>query len=180
MGKIIRVPRAAINSPVTLLHSPPKPIDPTEAANWKIPPAISNWKNAKGFIIPLDKRLAADGRALQETKINDKFSKLSEALYIAEQKAREDTELRNRIARQLALREKEIKDAEMRALAIRARIEKMGGCTIDLSSSNSKTNKNTDKTEKTALVKDNLPKAIIKNSTANGSEKFMKKNSLKH
>merc|ERR1712224_541971 len=119
MGKIIRVPRAAINSPVTLLHSPPKPIDPTEAANWKIPPAISNWKNAKGFIIPLDKRLAADGRALQETKVNDKFAKLSEALYIGEQKAREDTELRSKIAIQHALREKELKDAEMRAIAMR-------------------------------------------------------------
>ena len=29
---------------------------------WKIPPCISNWKNSKGYTIPLDKRLAADGR----------------------------------------------------------------------------------------------------------------------
>lgn len=35
---------------------------------WKIPPSISNWKNAKGYCIPLDKRLAADGRGLQEVK----------------------------------------------------------------------------------------------------------------
>ena len=30
--------------------------------DWKIPPCVSNWKNAKGYTIPLDKRLAADGR----------------------------------------------------------------------------------------------------------------------
>ena len=35
------------------------------AQDWKIPPCISNWKNAKGYTIPLDKRLAADGRGLQ-------------------------------------------------------------------------------------------------------------------
>lgn len=109
-----------------VMHSPPRQVDPQEAANWKIPPAISNWKNAKGYIIPLDKRLAADGRALQETKINDNFAKMSEALYLAEQKAREDTELRNRVAKEQALREKERKDAEMRALAMQARLEKMG------------------------------------------------------
>lgn len=39
-----------------------------------------------GYTIPLDKRLAADGRGLQETQINDNFAKLSEALYVAEQK----------------------------------------------------------------------------------------------
>jgi hypothetical protein len=56
---------------------------------WKIPPCISNWKNAKGYTIPLDKRLAADGRGLQEVTINPKFAALPQALYIAEDKARE-------------------------------------------------------------------------------------------
>ena len=36
-----------------------------EQQEWKIPPCISNWKNARGYTIPLDKRLAADGRGLQ-------------------------------------------------------------------------------------------------------------------
>jgi len=35
---------------------------------WKIPPCISNWKNVGGYTIPLDKRLAADGRGLQVNK----------------------------------------------------------------------------------------------------------------
>ena len=37
--------------------------------DWKIPPCISNWKNQKGYTIPLDKRLAADGRGLQQVII---------------------------------------------------------------------------------------------------------------
>merc|ERR1711972_1038000 len=115
---------APYNEPVPVMHSPPNTSDSKNTSNWKIPPAVSNWKNPKGYIIPLDKRLLADGRSLQETKINDNFAKLSEALYIAEQKARENTELRRRIAEEHVLREKEKKDTEMRASAMQARMEK--------------------------------------------------------
>merc|ERR1719436_777073 len=121
---MIKVPNEPTDTPVPLNHSPLRSIKPNKTLNWKIPPAVSNWKNAKGYIIPLDKRLLADGRNLQETKINDNFAKLSEALYIAEQKARENTELRRRIAEEHALREKEKKDTEMRASAMQARMEK--------------------------------------------------------
>ena len=41
---------------------------------------------SQGYTIPLDKRLAADGRGLQDPHINDKFAKLAEALYIADRK----------------------------------------------------------------------------------------------
>ena len=57
-------------------------MDAKEQADWKIPPSISNWKNPKGYTIPLDKRLAADGRGLQEVQINDNFARLSEALLV--------------------------------------------------------------------------------------------------
>ena len=57
-----------------------------EQQEWKIPPCISNWKNVKGYTIPLDKRLAADGRGLQGVHINEKFAKLAESLYIADRK----------------------------------------------------------------------------------------------
>jgi hypothetical protein len=67
--------------------------------DWKIPPCISNWKNAKGYTIPLDKRLAADGRGLQEVQINDAFAKLAESLYVAESKARESVEMRQKVRR---------------------------------------------------------------------------------
>lgn len=40
----------------------------------------------QGYTIPLDKRLAADGRGLQNVHINENFAKLAEALYIADRK----------------------------------------------------------------------------------------------
>eukprot|EP00746_Dinoflagellata_sp_MGD_P149587 gnl/MRDRNA2_/MRDRNA2_81591_c0_seq1.p1 gnl/MRDRNA2_/MRDRNA2_81591_c0~~gnl/MRDRNA2_/MRDRNA2_81591_c0_seq1.p1 ORF type:complete len:386 (-),score=32.52 gnl/MRDRNA2_/MRDRNA2_81591_c0_seq1:119-1276(-) len=119
--KIMKVPRGSSREPVPVMHSPPNGVEYREALNWKIPPAISNWKNAKGYIIALDKRLAVDGTTLKEVKINDNFGKLSEALYVAEGKAREETELRNWVAKENSIRQKERKNAEMRALALKAR-----------------------------------------------------------
>lgn len=43
-------------------------------------------KSLQGYTIPLDKRLAADGRGLQTVHINENFAKLAEALYIADRK----------------------------------------------------------------------------------------------
>ena len=48
------------------MHSPTRKTTVKEQQDWKIPPCISNWKNQKGYTIPLDKRLAADGRGLQQ------------------------------------------------------------------------------------------------------------------
>ena len=47
-----------------------------EQQEWKIPPCISNWKNARGYTIPLDKRLAADGRGLQQVGSRRQSGKL--------------------------------------------------------------------------------------------------------
>ncbi|OEL27298.1 SNW/SKI-interacting protein [Dichanthelium oligosanthes] len=122
-----RVPRASGSPPVPVMHSPPRPVTVKDQQDWKIPPCISNWKNPKGYTIPLDKRLAADGRGLQEVQINDNFAKLSEALYVAEQKAREAVQMRSKVQRELMLKEKERKEQELRALAQRARMERTGG-----------------------------------------------------
>jgi SNW domain-containing protein 1 len=71
--------------------------------------------------------LAADGRGLQEVQINDNFAKLSEALYVSEQKAREAVQMRSKVQRELQLKEKERKEQELRALAQKARMERTGG-----------------------------------------------------
>lgn len=68
--------------PVPVLHSPPRNLSKEERDAWKIPPCISNWKNAKGFMISLDKRVATDGRGLQDNNINDSFAKFSEGTLI--------------------------------------------------------------------------------------------------
>jgi SNW domain-containing protein 1 len=73
-----KVPRNAQNLPVPVLHSAEKQMRTETAVDWNIPPSISNWKNPKGYSIPLDKRLAADGRNLHEQQINDNFANLSE------------------------------------------------------------------------------------------------------
>ncbi|KAI9119294.1 hypothetical protein K1719_009969 [Acacia pycnantha] len=121
-----RVPKASGSPPVPVMHSPPRPVTVKDQQDWKIPPCISNWKNPKGYTIPLDKRLAADGRGLQDVQINDNFAKLSEALYVAEQKAREAVAMRSKVQKEMQLKEKERKEQELRALAQKARSERTG------------------------------------------------------
>lgn len=121
-----RVPKASGSPPVPVMHSPPRPVTVKDQQDWKIPPCISNWKNPKGYTIPLDKRLAADGRGLQEVQINDNFAKLSEALYVAEQKARDAVAMRSKVQKEMVLKEKERKEQELRALAQKARSERIG------------------------------------------------------
>lgn len=82
---------------------------------------MSNWKNSKGYTIPLDKRLAADGRNLQDVAVNDKFAALSEDLYLAERKAREEIKIRNDMVRQKKVREEEVRELQLRDLAAQAR-----------------------------------------------------------
>lgn len=124
--KHIKVPRGSGSPPAPVMHSPPRKATAEELKDWKIPPCVSNWKNNAGHTIPLDKRLAADGRGLQEVQINDGFAKFSEALYIAENKARSAVETRAKMQRELLTREKERKEAELRELAMNARMERRG------------------------------------------------------
>jgi len=104
-----KAPRGPPSPPVPVMHSPPRKLTIKDQQDWKIPPCISNWKNNKGYTISLDKRLASDGRGLQETVINDNFAKLSEALYLAERNAREEVAKRSEIEKRLKLKEKEKK-----------------------------------------------------------------------
>lgn len=108
------------------MHSPPRKITVEEQRAWFVPPCISNWKNSKGYTIPLDKRLAADGRGLQEVTINDNFAKFAEALYIADRHAREEVERRAQLQKKIAQKDKEAKEQHLRELAQQAREEKAG------------------------------------------------------
>jgi SNW domain-containing protein 1 len=123
----VKVPRGPGSPPVPVMHSPPRGLTHKDQQDWKIPPCVSNWKNAKGYTIPLDKRLAADGRGLQEVQINDQFAKFTEALYIAEHKARSAVETRAKMQREIMARDKERKEEELRDLAMRARLDRLGG-----------------------------------------------------
>jgi len=58
------LPTGPGSPPPTVMHSPPRKLTTEDKNNWKIPPAISNWKNVHGWTIPLEMRVAADGRTL--------------------------------------------------------------------------------------------------------------------
>ncbi|KAF9013960.1 pre-mRNA-processing protein 45 [Cyathus striatus] len=121
-----KIPRGPPSPPPPVLRSPPRKATAAEQKEWMIPPCISNWKNNKGFTIPLDKRLAADGRGLQDIHINDNFAKFSEALFVADRHAREEVRQRALMQQKLAQKEKEAKEENLRLLAQRAREERSG------------------------------------------------------
>ena len=55
-----KVPAGPPSPPAPLLHSSTK-LTKEEQRDWKIPPCIANWRSPKGYVIPLEKRLAAAG-----------------------------------------------------------------------------------------------------------------------
>ncbi|TFY60078.1 hypothetical protein EVJ58_g5374 [Rhodofomes roseus] len=121
-----KIPRGPPSPPPPVLRSPPRKATAQEQKEWMIPPCISNWKNNKGYTIPLDKRLAADGRGLQDVHINDNFAKFSESLFIADRHAREEVRQRALMQQKLAEKEKAQKEENLRMLAQRAREERAG------------------------------------------------------
>lgn len=121
-----KIPRGPPSPPPPLMHSPARKVTVKEQQDWKIPPCISNWKNPRGYTIPLDKRVAADGRGLQTVHINENFAKLAEALYTADRKAREAVEMRAQIERKVAQKQKERKEEQLQRIAQQARETRAG------------------------------------------------------
>ncbi|PYH87901.1 hypothetical protein BO71DRAFT_392609 [Aspergillus ellipticus CBS 707.79] len=122
-----KIPRGPPSPPPPVMHSPPRKLTAEDQEAWRIPPPVSNWKNPKGYTVPLDKRLAADGRGLQDVTINDKFAQFGEALFTADRHAREEVRLRAQMQQKLAEKEKAQKEDHLRALAQKAREERAGG-----------------------------------------------------
>lgn len=121
-----KVPRGPPSPPAPVLHSPPRKPTKEERENWIIPPCISNWKNNKGLTIELDKRLASDGRGLQEHTLNPNFAKFAEVLYATEKHTREEITYRTKVQQTLAMEEKKRKDQELLEYARKARMERLG------------------------------------------------------
>jgi SNW domain-containing protein 1 len=119
-----RVPGGPGSPPKTIMHSPPRKLTVKDQQDWKIPPCISNWKNAKGYTIPLEMRLSADGRTLQQHTINEKHAKLANSFYIAEKQARKEIEERNKIQKTITYKEFLKQEEKMRDAAALARAEK--------------------------------------------------------
>ncbi|CAK9785530.1 hypothetical protein CC85DRAFT_284505 [Cutaneotrichosporon oleaginosum] len=121
-----KIPRGPGSPPPPVMHSPPRAITKQDQKDWDIPPCISNWKNNKGFTVPLDKRLAADGRGLQDIGISDNFARFTESLSVAEHHARDEVRARAQLQQKLAQNEKTQKEENLRLLAQKAREERSG------------------------------------------------------
>lgn len=121
-----KIPRGPPSPPPPVMHSPPRKLTAEDQEAWKIPPPVSNWKNPKGYTVPLDKRLAADGRGLQDVTISDKFAQFAEALFTADRHAREEVKQRALMQQRLAEKEKAQKEDHLRMLAQKAREERAG------------------------------------------------------
>ena len=119
-----KIPRGPPSPPPPVMHSPPRKLTAEDQEAWKIPPPVSNWKNPKGYTVPLDKRLAADGRGLQDVTINDRFAQFAEALFTADRHAREEVKQRAQMNQRLAEKEKLQKEDHLRMLAQKAREER--------------------------------------------------------
>jgi SNW domain-containing protein 1 len=117
-----KVPRAPPSPPVPVMHSPPRKITAEEHKQWKIPPCVSNWKNPRGYTVPLDKRCAFNGRAGAEPEtVNPKFAQLSETLYISTKQHRAALEEKMKAEKLMAQKEKEKHEEGLRLLAQQAR-----------------------------------------------------------
>ncbi|EED95972.1 predicted protein [Thalassiosira pseudonana CCMP1335] len=122
-----KAPRGPAEDPVPVLHAPPEKLSKEEREAWNVPACISNWKNTRGYTIPLDKRLAADGRGLRDdATINSNFAVLSESLYVAERQAREEVRTRAAVQKRLVLDQRQRREEELRELANKARMERSG------------------------------------------------------
>ncbi|KAL2676998.1 mRNA splicing protein [[Neocosmospora] mangrovei] len=121
-----KIPRGPPSPPPPVMHSPPRKLTAEDQEMWRIPPPVSNWKNPKGFTVPLDKRLAADGRGLQDVAISDKHAQFAESIKMAERHARDEVQQRAMMQQRLAEKEKAQKEDNLRELAQKARAERAG------------------------------------------------------
>lgn len=124
-----KIPHGPPSPPPPVMHSPPRKLTAEDQEAWRIPPPVSNWKNPKGYTVPLDKRLAADGRGMQDVAINDKFAQFAEALFTADRHAREEVKQRAQMQQKLAEKEKLQKEEHLRQLAQKAREARSAGAT---------------------------------------------------
>ncbi|KAJ5524507.1 Pre-mRNA-processing protein [Penicillium frequentans] len=118
-----KIPRGPPSPPPPVMHSPTRKLTAEDQEAWKIPPPVSNWKNPKGYTVPLDKRLAADGRGLQDVSINDNSLKLCSQLIATLVR---EVQLRAQMQQKLAEKEKAQKEEHLRQLAQKAREERAG------------------------------------------------------
>ncbi|KAJ8610151.1 hypothetical protein MRB53_038758 [Persea americana] len=105
--KIKKVPRGPPSPPPPVMHSPPRKLTAEDQEAWRIPPPVSNWKNPKGYTVPLDKDwlLMEEGCKMLRSMIG---SHNSQKLYILridmlEKKCNKDSRIDDHLDREVDL-----------------------------------------------------------------------------
>ena len=109
---------------VPVLQEPSAPLSLEEQKKWKIPPCVNMSNNPKGLVIPLDIRLANDGRNLREYRANKNFAKFADILTLTEKNVRKEIEERNKIAQSIQIAAAMKKEQELKEAAKQARMER--------------------------------------------------------
>lgn len=110
--------------PPILKDNTEKKITKEERDKWRIPAAVSNWKNNQGFTIALDKRVGAlEGSAAPEVNV-EKFADLLSALELAEKVAREELQERQQRELERLEEEKKERDEQLKALSRATRMKR--------------------------------------------------------
>lgn len=118
-----KMPQRPPSPPVPVLRSPPRKATKEQVRDWAVPPCVSNWKNIRGYTVPEDHRANAQ---LEGTQVSERFASLSESLYNAERTARSVLAEKSKIRQQIALKQKEAREVELRELARKARAARNG------------------------------------------------------
>lgn len=111
--------------PEPILTTPIQKLTPEEEKYWYVPPVISNWRNPAGNVIPMDKRVAADGRRTIKPEISDKFAVMNRALEATMQSINEAAHQRAIQQRQLLIKQQEEEKEQQREEVRKLREEKM-------------------------------------------------------
>ena len=109
---------------VPVLQEPAQKLSYEEQKKWKFPPCVNMSNNPKGLVIPLDIRLANDGRNLREYQANQNFAKFADILALTEKNVRKEIEDRNKIAQSIQIAAAMKKEQELREAAKQARQER--------------------------------------------------------
>lgn len=131
-----KIPRGNNEQAVAVMHSPPRKLTMKDQQDWKVPPSISNWKNGRGYTIPLEMRISADGRNNRIYTISQEFSKFADVLYVTELQARKEISERNKIQESIKLSDTLKKEQELKNAAKLAREQKINLAVSNISSVN--------------------------------------------
>merc|ERR1712224_502143 len=118
LNRIIKISCVQPFTPIPVLHSSNRKKYKSNFPIWYIPPSISNWKNQKGYVIQLEKRMFVDGRSLQDTYINENFAVFCESLYLAEKTCTEERKLTDKLKSSISRNHFEKADSQIRNVAL--------------------------------------------------------------